>query len=279
MLVFKSIKVNYFVATVFIFIIIIASIFSPLFISKKNDVNIIGKVMYEEMQDDNIGYVFKLNTNEKLYILSKVLNDYFIPESKYTDLVNEKISGSNLPNPQTQYAIIKNNRGTSENEISSNQIYDKCMQEIKELQNLKFINHLGIDIKKDFYNGNLYSAFDVFEPQKNFSIWQLEYTGNVQPTKDKNILLDAYLDAETGKIYGFSVCVEQSWESMDIDNMAKIWCEYLEIGNPTPYIETENIFEITPFYKKYSIDGINGNTTIMTIGFYDNVNELFLKIF
>ena len=45
-------------------------------------------------------------------------------------------------------------------------------------------------------------------------------------------------------------------------------------------IEIFIIFTIitTPYYIKYQVPGMDGGNTIVTIGFYEGINELFLKI-
>lgn len=47
---------------------------------------------------------------------------------------------------------------------------------------------------------------------------------------------------------------------------------------PAPY-ETDNpLLETTPYYKKYVFAGMGEERTIVTVGFYEGINELFLKI-
>lgn len=43
--------------------------------------------------------------------------------------------------------------------------------------------------------------------------------------------------------------------------------------------ETDNpLLETTPYYKKYVFSGPGGERTVVTVGFYDGIDELFLKI-
>ena len=50
------------------------------------------------------------------------------------------------------------------------------------------------------------------------------------------------------------------------------------LGAPQEY-ETDNpLLETTPYYKKYVFEGMGDERTIVTVGFYDGINELFLKI-
>ena len=36
--------------------------------------------------------------------------------------------------------------------------------------------------------------------------------------------------------------------------------------------------ETTPYFKKFSFSGMEEGNTIVTVGFYEGINELFLKI-
>ena len=50
------------------------------------------------------------------------------------------------------------------------------------------------------------------------------------------------------------------------------------LGDAEEY-ETDNpLLETTPYYKKYVFKGNGEERTIVTIGFYEGINELFLKI-
>lgn len=47
---------------------------------------------------------------------------------------------------------------------------------------------------------------------------------------------------------------------------------------PQPYESVNPLLETTPFFKKYVFSGMGSETTIVTVGFYEGINELFLKI-
>ena len=36
--------------------------------------------------------------------------------------------------------------------------------------------------------------------------------------------------------------------------------------------------ETTPYFRKYSFEGMEEGSTVVTVGFYEDINELFLKI-
>ena len=47
---------------------------------------------------------------------------------------------------------------------------------------------------------------------------------------------------------------------------------------PRPYDEPNPLMETTPYFKKYVCPGAAGENTIVTVGFYEGINEFFLKI-
>lgn len=50
------------------------------------------------------------------------------------------------------------------------------------------------------------------------------------------------------------------------------------LGSPEPYESENPLLETTPYYKKYVFPGMGDARTIVTVGFYEGINELFLKI-
>ena len=67
------------------------------------------------------------------------------------------------------------------------------------------------------------------------------------------------------------------WEKIVPDEMmengAAIWelmPEALESENP--------LLETTPYYKKYVFPGSGSGSTVATIGFYEGINRIILKI-
>ena len=86
------------------------------------------------------------------------------------------------------------------------------------------------------------------------------------------------LDADDGRLYEFYVRTQQKWEEINADEIIEKWSGYMGLDAPAPY-ETDNpLLEATPYYKKYVFEGMGDERTIVTVGFYDGINELFLKI-
>ena len=87
------------------------------------------------------------------------------------------------------------------------------------------------------------------------------------------------MDADTGKIYEFYVRTEiNSWSEVDPDNIIRLWAEYMGLDEPVEYTNTNPLAETTPYFKKYSFAGMEANSTVVTVGFYEGIKELFLKI-
>ena len=95
----------------------------------------------------------------------------------------------------------------------------------------------------------------------------------------ENCLLDAYVDADTGKVYEFYVRVPAiSWEQVDVEGMVSAWAEYMGLGKPQEYENTNPLSESTPYFKKFTFTGMEEGSTVVTVGFYEGINELYLKI-
>ena len=43
-----------------------------------------------------------------------------------------------------------------------------------------------------------------------------------------------------------------------------------------PYEPANPLMETTPYFKKYSFAGAQGERTVVTVGFYEGIREMFL---
>lgn len=50
------------------------------------------------------------------------------------------------------------------------------------------------------------------------------------------------------------------------------------LDTPVPYEMDNPLMEPTPYFKKYIFSGAGEEKTIVTVGYYEGINELFLKI-
>ena len=87
------------------------------------------------------------------------------------------------------------------------------------------------------------------------------------------------MDADTGRIYEFYVRTGiDAWNLVDADGIIAAWAEYMELGEPQEYENTNPLAENTPYFKKYTFSGMDKEDVVATVGYYEGINELYLKI-
>lgn len=133
-------------------------------------------------------------------------------------------------------------------------------------------------IMQPSYDAILYSAIDVLEPRNNIAVWKLSLSNSQTNANKENRLIDAYIGADDGKMYEFYVRTSLLWEEIDTDAIIEAWSKYMGLGSPQPYESDNPLLETTPYFKKYVFPGMGEERTIVTVGFYEGINELFLKI-
>ncbi|MGN0388847.1 MAG: hypothetical protein ACI4ER_08505 [Suilimivivens sp.] len=257
-------------------VVVAFSIWGPEALSGYKDKGVLNRIQTKEEEAEGAGYRYRLSSNEKLYILSRCLNNQVIPESEQSALTRE--TDEEYQELTGTYAFVVNHKGPSGQEITDEEIYETANEEIHTLKELGILPDTVKEVQSSSYEAVLYSAIDVPEPRNNVSVWKVSLSGSVQNTNKKNRLIDVYIDADDGKIYEFYARTELKWEEIDPDEMIAKWSSYMGLGSPEEY-ETDNpLLETTPYYKKYVFAGTGDERTIVTIGFYEGINELFLKI-
>lgn len=250
-------------------IIIALSIWGSELLAKYKDREILNQSHIEEVTLTGEGYRYALNSTEKLYIFSEALKSHLI-RNQTVDQDYQQITGS--------YALVVNHRDPFEKQITSEGIYDSCNQELAHLKELGILPVTVSGIDKGTYTPVLYSAIDVLEPRNNVAVWKLSFSEIQKNTSRKNKLIDAYINADDGKIYEFYIRTEWEWEDIDPDAMIKAWSEYMGLQIPEKYEAPNPLMETTPYFKKYIYAGPDKDQVIVTIGFYEGINELFLKV-
>lgn len=253
------------------------SIWGPEALTKYQDKGMLNKIHAETVETAGEGYRYKLNANEKLYILSRCLSSQTLPGNDQNAMLHLGESGL-YQELEGSYAFVANYRTPSEQEISDEQIYGTCNEAIDILKELGILPEEIRDVVPESYDATLYSAIDVLEPRNNIAVWKLSLS-NSQVNADKgNRLIDAYIGAEDGKIYEFYVRTALLWDDIDTDEIIEEWSRYMGLGSPSPYESDNPLLETTPYYRKYVFPGMGDERTIVTIGFYEGINEIFLKI-
>ena len=256
------------------------AVWGPEALARYRDKGILDQLQIQESETGTEGYRYALSSNDKLYILSKCLNNQIQPESEQNAMTRTE-EGVNLDYQELTgtYAMVVNRKDSNGQEIQGSVGIELSNKGMKELQELGILPDSVQELTERSYSAVMYSAIDVPEPRNNVLVWKISLDTGKQTANRTNRLLDAYVDADTGKVYEFYARTEISrWEDVDPDTMIQIWAEYMELGEPAEYQNTNPLSETTPFFKKYVFAGMEEGNTIVTIGFYEGINELFLKI-
>lgn len=257
-------------------VVVALSIWGPEALARYKDRGILNQIRTQEEETGGEGYRYQLSSNEKLFILSQCLNSQSVAgtelssQTRETDTAYQELTGT--------YAFVVNHNGPSGREITDEQIYQTANDGIATLKELGILPDDIREVQPASYQATLYSAIDVPEPRNNVAVWKLNLLGSLQNANKENRLLDAYIDADDGRIYEFYVRSPLKWEEIDPDALVAAWASYMGLTAPEAYESDNPLLETTPYYKKYVFAGAGDDRTVVTIGFYDGINELFLKI-
>ncbi len=259
-------------------LVVILSVWGPEALAVYTDKGILNQIRTQEEETGGEGYRYQLSRNEKLYILSQCLNAQTLPETEQSARTRDTQTETAYQELPGTYAFVVNHNGPSGKEITDEEIYETANDEILLLKEAGVLPEEILEIRAGAYEATLYSAIDVPEPRNNVAVWKLSLTGSLQNANKENRLIDAYIDADDGKIYEFYVRAQLKWEEIDPDALIEAWGSYMGLSSPQAY-ETDNpLLETTPYYKKYVFTGNGEERTVVTIGFYEGIDELFLKI-
>lgn len=259
-------------------LVVFGAIWGPEQLSKYRDRYTLNKIQSEAVEGNGEGYRYSLNSNEKLYILSKCLTNQVLPESEASALTKVQ-TDMDYNNLTGNYAFVVNHQEPSGKEITEEQIYERCNEELAKMHTLAILPEEVRSVTAATHSAVLYSAIDVLEPRNNLSVWKISLRTGQQNANKEGCLLDVYLDADTGLVYEFYVrTADSTWADLDSDSIVTQWSNYLGLTGQSDYEDTNPLLETTSDYKKYKFAGIDNGNTIVTVGFYEGINELFLKI-
>ena len=255
------------------------AVWAPEAIAEYRDNNILNKINALDAETGTEGYRYSLGSNEKLFILSKCLNNQILPESEQSAMTKEDNVSLDYQELTGTYALVANRKDSSGQEIVGSQGIELCDRAVDEMKELGIIPESVKSVSEKAYTAVMYSAIDVPEPRNNVLVWKISLDTGKQTADRSNRLLDAYIDADTGKVYEFYVRINVSaWEDVNSDGIITAWAEYMGLEEPREYESTNPLSETTPYFKKYVFTGMEEENTIVTVGFYEGINELFLKI-
>lgn len=258
-------------------LVFVVSIWGPERYAAYSDKNMLNRIEAEAIDQESEGYRYTMSNNEKLFILAKCLNSRELPQSELNAMTAVK-AGEEYDEIAGTYAFVINHQGPSEKEITKDEIFDVCNRQLDILKELGILPEEVKEVQENSYSAELYSAIDVLEPRNNLSVWKVSMSTKQQNADKSNRLLDAYIDADTGKIYEFYVRIPQTWRDIDPETLVETWREYLGLEEMEKSENVNPLLETTPYFEKYRVAGPEDQYTVVTLGFYEGINELFLKI-
>lgn len=254
------------------------SIWGPERIADYKDRATLNKIEIEPMERVAEGYRYTLNSNDRLYILAMCLRNRIIPETEQSRKNRLSIDNNEYEELTGTYAFVVNHQGPTEKEIKASEIFSVCNVELNRMKELGILPVDVLEVSQEAYSAEMYSAIDVLDPRNNMTVWKVTLSTSQQNADKSRRVLDAYMDAETGKIYEFYVRTEETWETLKPKEIMKKWSDYLELEGLEEYDADNPLLEKTTNFLKYRYPGVEDNYAIVTIGFYDGINELYIKI-
>ncbi len=249
------------------------ALWGPEAISTYRDQKTLNQVTVETLESSGEGYRYELGSNEKLYIVSKCLNSQSQSGSELSSKIREGDESLNYEELTGTYAFVVNRQEPSDREITEEDIFQVCNDGLRDMKELGILPDEVKEVTASAYSAVLYSAIDVLEPRNNVSVWKVSLSTNRQNADKSGRLLDAYIDADTGKIYEFYVRTQTTWKSMEPGQMVASWAEYMELSEPEEYESDNPLLENTTYFEKYRFAGLDEGITVVTVRFYEGIKE------
>lgn len=261
-------------------LILLMAVLGPEHIARYKDRGILNEITREETEGMNQGYRYTLSSNEKLYLLSECLSRQVLPESELSAVTRAESDNSTqgYEGLMGSYAFVTNRQGPSEKEIADEEIFAICNQELAALKELGVLSESVKEVEPSSYSAVLYSAIDVLEPRNNMAVWRVSLSTSQQNADKANRLIDVYIDADSGKIYSFYARTDSLWSQMEPEQIMDAWGGYLGLTGREVYDSENPLMETTPDFVKYRFPGMEERSTIVTLGFYEGINEVFIKL-
>ena len=225
--------------------VILAALWGPEWIAARRDEKLLNSITTEAVEGAE-GYRYRMSSNQKLYLLGRCLSSQTLPESELRFLTRVDNETGSYGEMTGTYAFVENRQQPGEGQIQEEAVYEACNREIQILKEQGILPGEVKEVSEDSYEAVICSAIDVLEPRNNLSVCKLSRTG-------------------------------QQWEDIDTDAMIDRYAEYLELTGLEKYEDPNPLLETTPYFAKYTFPGEEGSTTV-TIGYYEGIRELFLKV-
>lgn len=268
---------NFFLGFAAAVLVILAALWGPEWIACRRDERILNSITTEAVEGGE-GYRYRMSSNQKLYLLGRCLSSRTLPESELRSLTRVDNETGNYGEMTGTYAFVENRQQPGEGQIQEETVYETCNREIEVLKEKGILPQEVKEVSEDAYETVICSAIDVLEPRNNLAVWKISLSTDVRNADKSNRFLDIYLDADTGKIYEFYVRTGQEWEMIDPENMIAQYADYLELTGLEKYEDPNPLLETTPYFEKFTFPGEEDGSTTVTIGYYEGIRELFLKV-
>ena len=268
---------NYLIGFVVAIVVILAALWGPEWIADRRDERILNSITTEAVEGAE-GYRYRMSSNQKLYLLGRCLSSQALPESELRSLTRVDNETGNYGEMTGTYAFVENRQQPAEGQIPEETVFEVCNREIGVLKERGILPQKVKEVSEDSYEAVICSAIDVLEPRNNLSVWKISLSTDVQNADKSNRFLDIYMDADTGKIYEFYVRTGQEWENIDPEEMVAQYADYLELTGLENYEDPNPLLETTPYFEKFTFPGEEDGSTTVTIGYYEGIRELFLKV-
>ena len=254
-------------------VLIMLVAFGPSVLTGYNDANVLDKVETDPITGLAEGFRYGLTANERLYILSMALQNQLPPQTEYT----ASVRGASAE-PSSSFMYTENRRGPSTGELTYEEALGACSAALKGLRELEVIPDFRFDPEQDAYDVQLYTAVDMSDPQRNISVWQIAYARGRPVAAYQGALLEAWLDAETGILYGFSLRTDRQPDGFDPGALVDAWRLIVELTDVEPLADDNPLLETAALYRKYAAPGLDNDIAVITAGLYEGINEIFLRI-
>lgn len=269
---------NYIIGFVVAVVVILAALWGPEWIADRWDAKLLNSIKTEEAESAE-GYRYRMSSNQKLYLLGRCLSSQLLPESELRSLTRVDNETERYGEMTGSYAFVENRQQPAEGQIQKETVFEACNREIGVLKERESLPQNVREVSEDSYEAVICSAIDVLEPRNNLSVWKISLSTDVQNADKSNRFLDIYMDADTGKIYEFYVRTGQEWEDIDPEAMITKYADYLELTGLQNYEDPNPLLETTPYFEKFTFPGEeDGSSMTVTIGYYEGIRELFVKV-
>ena len=154
--------------------------------------------------------------------------------------------------------------------------------ELEYLYGAGLIPYIDTNLPIADYSIYRYTVADSREPMKTASFYCVGYTETRLLSRMQNFVVYCRVDAESHKITGFAIRADKKWSGYDPGFIARGWCEYYGYAGaritPVEYELKDALSIGTRSFQKYCVINDDGYENIITIGFFDGINELFFDV-